>query len=91
MYNCKVRVIKYAEGVFPEYQPEIGKVYDAKYWKQTSDNRKKARPVCIIDVRTSALHCGRTSMRSWKCTERRERIEKGLFQLRPGAVFYSLL
>ena len=51
MYNSKVRVIKYAEGVFPEYQPEIGKVYDAKYWEQTSDNMKKARPVCIIDVK----------------------------------------
>lgn len=55
MYNCKVRVIKYAEGVFPEYQPEIGKVYDAKYWKQTSDNRKKARPVCIIDVKDKRI------------------------------------
>lgn len=51
MYNCKVRIIKYAEGVFPEYQPEIGKVYDAKYWEQTSDSMKKARPVCIIDVK----------------------------------------
>ena len=44
MHNCKVRIIKYAEGVFPEYQPEIGKVYDAKYWKQASDNMKKSAP-----------------------------------------------
>lgn len=51
MYNCKVRILKYANGVFPEYQPEIGKVYDAKYWKKTSDNMKKERPVCIIDVK----------------------------------------
>ena len=47
MHNCKVRIIKYAEGVFPEYQPEIGKVYDAKYWKQTSDNRKKRDPFAL--------------------------------------------
>lgn len=47
MYNCKVRILKYAEGVFPEYQPEIGKVYDAKYWKQTSDNRKKRAPFAL--------------------------------------------
>lgn len=47
MYNCKVRITKYAEGVFPEYQPEIGKVYDANYWKQTSDNRKKRDPFAL--------------------------------------------
>ena len=55
MYNCKVRIIKYAEGVFPEYQPEIGKVYDAKYWEQASDNMKKVRPVCIIDVKDKRI------------------------------------
>ena len=55
MYNCKVRIIKYAEGVFSEYQPEIGKVYDAKYWKQASDNMKKVRPVCIIDVKDKRI------------------------------------
>ena len=55
MYNCKVRITKYAEGVFAEYQPEIGKVYDAKYWKQESDNMKKVRPVCIIDVKDKSI------------------------------------
>lgn len=55
MNNCKVRITKYAEGVFAEYQPEIGKVYDAKYWEQTSDNMRKARPVCIIDVKDKRI------------------------------------
>ena len=55
MHNCKVRIIKYAEGVFSEYQPEIGKVYDAKYWKQASDNMKKVHPVCIIDVKDKRI------------------------------------
>lgn len=51
MYNCKVRILKYEEGVFPEYQPEIGKVYDAKYACQTSRGRGNYAPVCIIDVK----------------------------------------
>ena len=51
MHNCKVRIIKYANGVFPEYQPEIGKVYDAKYVRQTSDDMRKCGPICIIDVK----------------------------------------
>ena len=55
MHNCKVRITKYANGVFPEYQPEIGKVYDAKYWEQASDNMKKVRPVCIIDVKDKRI------------------------------------
>ena len=51
MHNCKVRITKYAEGVFPEYQPVIGKVYDAKYVHQTSENMRKCAPICIIDVK----------------------------------------
>lgn len=51
MYNCKVRILKYANGVFSDYQPEIGKVYDAKYVHQTSDNMRKCSPICIIDVK----------------------------------------
>ena len=55
MYNCKIRITKYANGVFPEYQPEIGRVYEAKYVRQTSDNMRRYAPVCIIDVKDKRI------------------------------------
>lgn len=55
MHNCKIRILKYAEGVFPGYQPEIGKVYEAKYVHQISCNMRKCAPICIIDVKDKRI------------------------------------
>lgn len=49
MMKCKVRIIKEIEGVFPEYRPKVGKVYEAEYI-DSSKNYKKFPPVCIVNI-----------------------------------------
>ena len=49
MMKCKVRIIKEIEGVFPEYRPKVGKVYEAEYI-DSSKNSKKFPPVCIVNI-----------------------------------------
>ena len=42
----KIRIVKPLDGVFAEYQPEVGQVYEANYC-----DRKRGRPrTCIIKV-----------------------------------------
>ena len=43
--KCKIKVICHLPGVFPEYQPEIGKVYDAEY-----ATTEKKLEFCVINV-----------------------------------------
>ena len=56
MTECKVRVIRPLEDVFPKYQPTIGKIYDAKYCpghKRTANEKTcvpASAPFCIIKV-----------------------------------------
>lgn len=48
---CKVKVIKDAEGVFPEYTPEVGRVYDAKYIPRSrKKNGTGVAEFCVIDM-----------------------------------------
>jgi hypothetical protein len=58
--KVKVKILKPLPGVFAEYQPEVGSVYDASYQppKQRGDNRIKP-PVCIIEVQDKKI-CLRT-------------------------------
>ena len=49
MINCKIRIIKEVEGVYPEYRPKVGKVYDAEYIDSSKDY-KKFPPVCILNI-----------------------------------------
>jgi hypothetical protein len=47
----KVRVIRPLSGVFLEYQPEIGKIYEADYRraKRRTEGQTNA-PVCVIKI-----------------------------------------
>ena len=49
MIKCKIRIIKEIEGVYPEYRPKVGKVYDAEYI-DSSKAYKKFPPVCILNI-----------------------------------------
>jgi hypothetical protein len=46
-----VKVIKDAEGVFPEYMPEVGKVYEAEHIPRTrGKNGVGVAEFCVIDM-----------------------------------------
>ena len=44
--NCKVKILHPLEGVYPEYQPEVGKIYDAVW----CNPRVKNTEFAIIDI-----------------------------------------
>lgn len=47
--NCRIKIIKEAVGVYPQYQPKVGRVYDAEYI-DASKNYRKYPPVCILNI-----------------------------------------
>ena len=49
MKKCKVRIIKELEGVYPEYQPKVGKTYDAEY-REPYYNNQWFTEICIIEI-----------------------------------------
>lgn len=50
MPNCKVRITKPLNGVYPRYQPVVGNIYDATYRMTKKSNGHLVQPVCIISV-----------------------------------------
>lgn len=48
---CKARIIKPLDGVYPEYQPEVGKVYDCRYCK----SRKGYSDFVVIDIKDKKI------------------------------------
>lgn len=49
--KCKVRILCHLPGVYTNYQPTVGEIYEAEYKKATQ--RKGGRyyaPVCFIEV-----------------------------------------
>ena len=48
---CKVRILKPLEGVYREYQPEVGKVYDAEY----CESRKGYNNFAILDIKDKKI------------------------------------
>ena len=38
---CKIRIVKPLDGVYPLYQPEVGKVYDATYYPEQRTKTKR--------------------------------------------------
>lgn len=49
--KCKVKVLRLLPGVYPMYQPEVGKIYDADYRKaQRRSSGQANSPVCVIDI-----------------------------------------
>ena len=47
--KCKIRITKEIAGIYPQYQPKIGKTYDAEYIESTYKGGK-CQPICVIDI-----------------------------------------
>lgn len=45
--KCKVKCLKHLIGVYPELQPEVGKVYEAEYFWP----RYKTAETAVIDIK----------------------------------------
>ena len=46
---CKVRIVKELTGIWPQYQPKVGKVYRAEYVESVGRSRK-VPPVCVVTI-----------------------------------------
>lgn len=54
--RCKIRVTKHLEGVYPLYQPEVGKVYDADYVpKKYRSDGNRSNEFCVIDIKDKRI------------------------------------
>ena len=54
--KCKIRVLCPLHGVYPAYQPEVGKVYVADYRKgRCVVGQSKNAPVCVIPIRDKLI------------------------------------
>lgn len=49
MMKCKIRIIKQISGLYPQYVPKVGKIYNAEYI-DSSKAYKSFPPVCIIKM-----------------------------------------
>ena len=47
--KCKIRIIKQIYGLYPQYVPKVGKIYNAEYI-DSSKAYKSFAPVCIINM-----------------------------------------
>ena len=51
MKRVKIRVVKEVTDIFPEYRPEVGKVYEARYKPRTREKWLSSVPeFCVIDI-----------------------------------------
>lgn len=58
--KCKVKVLRSLSGVYPMYQPEVGKIYDADYRPVNHSTKGQTNsPVCVIKIRDKSI-CLRT-------------------------------
>lgn len=55
--TVKILVTKVPEGVYPEYQPEVGKVYEAEYVppKVKGDGYTTYREFCVVDIKDKRI------------------------------------
>lgn len=49
--DCKVRVLKHLPGVYASLQPEVGKIYDARFEK----GRLKACEIAVITINNKLI------------------------------------
>ena len=51
MKRVKIRVVKEVTDIFPEYRPDVGKVYEARYRPRTREKCNAGiGAFCVIDV-----------------------------------------
>lgn len=47
--NCKIRITKEIDGLYPQYQPKVGKVYHAEYIEPTY-TYQKGSAICVVNI-----------------------------------------
>ena len=47
--KCKIRITKELNGIFPKYQPRVGRIYNAEY-RESKNTSHTCPPICIIDI-----------------------------------------
>lgn len=50
---CKIRIVKPLDGVYPLYQPEVGKIYDAEFVPPKKHQSRKGHynlGFCVLDI-----------------------------------------
>ena len=51
--NCKIKILDHLAGLFPEYQPEVGKVYDAEYAERSK--KYNIAEFCLISIKDKLI------------------------------------
>ena len=54
--KCKIKITRHLEGVFPDYQPEVGNIYDADY-SPAKHNKEGCRnnEFCVVDIKDKRI------------------------------------
>lgn len=47
--SCRIRIVKELDGVYPQYQPKVGIVYNAEY-VESKNKRRKVPAVCVVNI-----------------------------------------
>lgn len=47
--SCRIRIVKELDGVYPQYQPKVGTVYNAEY-VESKNKRRKVPAVCVVNI-----------------------------------------
>jgi hypothetical protein len=47
--KCKIRITKEIAGHYQQYQPKVGKVYDAEY-RESTWKQRNIPPICVINI-----------------------------------------
>ncbi len=47
--KCKIKITQEIIGLFPQYCPQVGEIYDAEYVDSSRESAKYP-PVCLIDI-----------------------------------------
>lgn len=49
MKKCKIRITKEIEGIYQEYCPKFGKIYNAEYI-ESNITYQKGHAICVVNI-----------------------------------------
>lgn len=48
--KCKIRIVKELAGVYPELQPKVGEIYDARYSEAAYNKYRPTPAICVVEI-----------------------------------------
>lgn len=48
--QCKIRIVKEINDLFPQYRPKVGEIYDARYAESAYNKYNYTPAICVIDI-----------------------------------------